>query len=476
MRSPLLLASVPVAVLLAVGGRYGFHRDEYYFVAAGRRPAWGYPDQPPAVPLIATWWYDAVGGDLWAFRIVPALLAGVLVLLTWASTRELGGDGRAAAWAAAVVGTAATVLGAFHLFGTTAFDVTLTAAAMLLLARAVRTGATRDWLALGGVTAAALLVKTLPGLLLACCALALAVAGPRRVFRQPGPWAAALLALLGTAGPFAWQAVNGWPQVDLGRAIAAGSSGSSVDRWSVVPLTLTLTGPLTTPFWIAGLWVTARAARHRERRWIPVAAGSFLVLTIATGGKPYYLMGLVPLLVAAGAPAVLAWSDRRRGATAALGAVVSANAVVGALLVLPLLPARLAPVDVNYDLGEQVGWERLVGTVADAATDSGAAAIVTENYGEAGALEAARDAGAGLPPVFSGHNAYWWWGPPREGVAPVVLVGYWRDRSAFTGCSEVATLTNDQGVDNDEAGVPVWTCRGPQGSWQDVWPDLKRLG
>ena len=167
--------------------------------------------------------------------------------------------------------------------------------------------------------------------------------------------------------------------------------------------------------------------------------------------------------------------------------LVAVHVVITAVLVLPVVPASAlasTPVtDIYYDAGETVGWGAFTTTVqralAQVPPDHRAGLVVlTENYGEAGALDRARRQRAVLPPVYSGHNAYGLWGPP-PGSGPLLLVGYGageRGAKLFTGCRLLATVDNGLGLDNDEQGATVRLCDGPLGSWAAVWPGVRHLG
>jgi hypothetical protein len=204
---------------------------------------------------------------------------------------------------------------------------------------------------------------------------------------------------------------------------------------------------------------------------------------MATGGKPYYLAGLLPALLGAGAVSVDRWLERGRPQLrkAGLATAIGLSALVGATVALPVLPddATDPVVAMNEDVGETIGWPELAETVAEvhrSLPDPENAVIVARNYGEAGALERFGP-DHDLPAVYSGHNAYADWGPPPDDGAPVIAVALApEDLAHLSRCREAATIENDADVDNDEQGARVMVCAGPDGSWSDVWPELEHLG
>ncbi len=478
-----IAAAVTVA-LVAVSPGYGYHRDELYFLQAGRHLAWGFSDQPPLTPLLARVADELFGDSLVGLRAASAVAAGLIVLLSGLIAREFGGDRAAQALAAGCMAVSSYLLAVGHTLSTSTFDLLVWAGLSWVVVRALRDGG-RSWLAVGLVAGVGLEVKTLPALLLAGLLVGVLVAGPRAVLLGPWPWLAGGIAVLLWAPNLIWQATNGWPLVALSGEIAAGGSTSSQPRWLFLPYQLVLVSPLLVPVWAAGLWRLARDPGLRRYRAFAPAYAVLAAVFIAAGGKPYYLAGLYPVLLAAGAEPTLRWVRRGRARVRAfvLAAALAVSAAVNATLMLPLVPVHAlasTPVVAVYpDAGETVGWPEFAHTVATVyhGLPAPGAVLLTRNYGEAGALDRFGPA-LGLPPAFSGHNSYADWGPPPETPSTVIAVGYRRAELQrwFTTVDEAARIDNGLGLRNSEQGKSVWICRGRLAPWTDLWPQLRHVG
>ena len=485
--APLVAAAAALAgVLVAVSGRYGYHRDELYFLRAGEELAFGYVDQPPLSPLLARLASEVVGSSLVGLRLVPAVAAGLVVLCTGLIARELGAQRGGQALGAACMAVSAFLVAVGHLLSTSTFDLLAWTALSWLAVRALRDGG-RGWLLVGVVAGIGLQNKALVAFLLAGLAVGLLLVGPRAPLRTPWPWLAAAIAAVLWAPFLVWQAAHGWPQLEVSTAIAAGSSGTSEPRWLFLPFQLVLVSPLLVPVWAAGLWRLVRDRQLRPYRAFAVAYVLLVGAFLLTGGKPYYLAGLYPVLLAAGADPALRWA--RRGAprlrTGLLTGALALSAAVSAVLFLPLVPVQqlaATPItDINDDAGETVGWPAFVQTVARAhaalpAGDRAGAVVLARNYGQAGAVDRYRTE-VGLPAVYSGHNSYADWGPPPEAPGPTIVVGYDRDQLLqWFGTVELSgRVDNGVGLDNDEQGTAVWICRDRRAPWAQLWPALRRF-
>ena len=279
-----------------------------------------------------------------------------------------------------------------------------------------------------------------------------------------------------------WQGAHGWPQIEVGRAMASGSSGTSEPRTLFVPLQLLFIGPLLTPVWIVGLVAVFRRPQLRAFRFVGVAFILFALLLIASGGKPYYLAAMYPPLIATGSDVVVGWC-KARARQRLMSSALLATAALSTLICLPVLPARDAGpvVGINYDAGETIGWPTMVNEIAALARSAGPAdrvVVLTDNYGEAGAIDLYGPA-RGVPAAYSGHNGFGYWPPARPAPDTTFVVVGMNDNWLahwFAGVSLATQLDNRLAIDNDEQATPVWICHGLRRPWPAFWSTFQHLG
>lgn len=478
----LAVAGLMVIGLLLVAPAYGFHGDEMYYVVAGRHPAFGYVDQPPLTPLLSAASAWLLGVSPVAVRILPALEVALIVVIVALIARDLGGSPRSQV-IGAIVAALSGYLGAGHLDTTTDPDLLVWALVLWLVVRLLAGGHPRLWLVVGLVAGIGLENKDTILLLGAGLAVGLLAARRWDVIRSPWAWASVGIATVIWLPNLAWQATNGWPQLAMAQAI---SSYAAENRSQVIPLLWLFTGPLLFPISVAGLAWILFATEARPWRAIAIGALVALGLALLSGGKAYYALGSAPVFMAAGAIVVDRWLDRgharAKGTVLAIAAILSGAFIT--LLTLPILPldayATSGLPEAVPDVANTAGWPAFVSTVqgvVDAlpADQRARAVILANDYSEASALELL---GSDLPPVYSGHNGFWAWGPPPEDRTIVIHVGDWRPADwhpYFTGCTDVATVDNGLGIQNGEQGTAVSVCPGLAQPWSDMWAALRTI-
>ena len=132
-------------------------------------------------------------------------------------------------------------------------------------------------------------------------------------------------------------------------------------------------------------------------------------------------------------------------------------------------------------MGDSIGWPQLTAVVAaqDASLSRAGqrpTAVFAGYYGEAAALTVLGGSDH-LPPVLSGQNAYWMWGPGRAQDRTVLVVDALGTlRPYFRSCRLLATYRAPYGVQNSWTPIQIGVCTGPSASWPALWPRLKYYG
>jgi len=518
-----LLGGLSFAIFAAhmlVSGRYGYFVDELYYLACSHHLAWGYVDQPPLIAVIT--WLERVtlGDSLPALRFLPAVAAGLRVLLTGLIARELGARRFGILLACVCVMVAPIYLGLDSLLTMNVFEsLVWMGAALILLKIFGRTeekgagltpphsgrqmGVPGLWILFGVVCGIGLLNKHSVLFFGFGVFVGLLLTKERRQFASPWIWVGGLTAALIFLPNLIWEVQRHFPTIELLRNVQ--QSGRNTESGPVMFLVIQglILHPLAAPVWIAGLVELLRDREGKGWRVLGITWVVIMVCMLTMHGRMYYPAPAYPMLFAAGGMVFERWFAAMKSGRWLRPAYVALLLVTGILnapfAYFPMLTVdqyiaysrffHYGPPKIeNHRLGalpqiyaDQFGWKEMAQVVADAyyklpPEDRKSCAIFGQNYGQAGAIDFF-GAKMGLPPAISGHQSYFYWGPRGYTGSCMIVMDDTPEKLGrlFESVEKVGTVYHPLSMPYQH--FDVYLCRGLKvGDLQKLWPAVKKWG
>lgn len=483
------IAAVFATAHILTNGRYGFHRDELQFLSDARHLDWGFVAYPPFTPFVQHIALSIFGLSLAGLRMFSVIGQAIVIVVCGLMARDLGGN------RLAQIATSITVgLSGLPIFEATEFQYTTFSYLWWILVcwfviRLLKSDDPRWWIGIGAAIGLGLLTKYSVAFFIAGLLAGLVLSRARGCFLSRWFYAGVGLALLIFLPNLIWLASHHFVSYHFLQSIHARDVGEGrADGYWKYQFLLDA-NLFSTPVWVAGLIAFFRSSRYRMMAWM--YAVPVLVFWLSKG-RFYYVAEAYPALIAMGCVAAEGWLAsrpawaRRTVSTVYFAGVVACGAYTAAVIVpiAPSGPLRDFALKNNGDLREEFGWDDLVRSVAavrDSLTPDQRSnyAVLTGNYGEAGAIENLGQAYQ-LPPPVSLTNSFYLRSYPQQQPTTVIVVGWSQQQldRQFTGCRLAGHNGNSLGIRNEESDDHpyIYVCGPPLKGWPQFWKKNQRFG
>src|SRR6516165_11600027 len=262
----IFFGAVTLLVHLSTNGRYGYFRDELYYIACARHLDFGYVDQPPLSILLLRLSQLLLGDSLFAIRLLPALAGAAIVALTGIIARELGGRAWAIALACAGSLCALFNLAVGNFFSMNAFEPLFWMGAVYVVVRIINGGSSMLWLWFGVVLGLGLENKHSTAFFGAGILVGLLLTPERRHFAQRYIWLGGAIAFAIALPNILWEARFHWPTYELLSNIAHSNKNVALSPVQFIAQQAVFLNPGTLPLWVGGLfWLFGSRDGRRYR-------------------------------------------------------------------------------------------------------------------------------------------------------------------------------------------------------------------
>jgi hypothetical protein len=479
-------------------GRYGYFRDELYYIACSNHLAFGYVDLAPLSAWLARGFRMVFGDSLHGIRVLPALAFGAEVALAGFLTRELGGKRWSIFLACICVLLAPVILGNGTRLAMNPIEPLFWMGCVYVLLLALNREQPKLLLWCGVLLGFGLLNKHSTIFFIAALVAGLLVSPQRRLLATKWFWLAAAIAFCIALPNVIWQYVHHFPTLEDLRNVKATHKNIELPPLAFLQQQMGMLNPYSVFVWLAGLFYLLLHPSAKRFRFLAYTYLVFLAVMMVLKGKDYYLAPIYPMLYAAGAVVwekVIQTYSPLRWLRFAIPSVIIAVGILAAPLALPILPPEKIPGYMSalgikmvrtengmvsplpQHFADEFGWPEMVVKVADVYNalppdQRAKTAILAHNYGEAGAIDFFGQR-YGLPKSISTHQNYYFWGP-RDYSGESIILLEWRLKDAQNWCGSV-----DVGPRNEPPLGMSWehydilVCHNFKEPLAEAWPKLK---
>jgi Dolichyl-phosphate-mannose-protein mannosyltransferase len=494
------LALLNTVIHLVFSYNLEYHRDELLYFSLGQHPAFGYATVPPMTGWIAWLMKSLFGYSIFAVRIFPAIMSGLMVVLVSETAKELGGSGYSRILAA--IGIIVSIIGlrTFLMFQPVHIDLFLWALLFYLVVKYINTEKGLYLILFGIAAGFTLLNKYLVGVLFISFLLVVPFTSQRSLFSNRRFWYGILGGLIVFSPNLIWQLVNRLPVINHFSELQR-TQLVNVDRGSFLFEQLLMPGAASL-LTVAGFLFLLLNKRMKEYRFLAFIAAGVILILMLLQGKSYYTQGVFPFLMAAGA---VFWEKLLRRDW-----IRTAFAIFLIGITIPVLPIGI-PIyktegltkyfnviksdfgmdfvcrfednsihSLPQDYADMLGWEELTRIASEAwemIPDKNAAFIYGENYGQAGAITVIGKK-YGLPEAICFSESFLYWAPRRfdPDIKYVVYINDEPGEDIYQAFGKVTKIGAISNPDAREYGTGVYLCEEPAGSFNGFWAErLKQL-
>ncbi len=492
------LAVISLSLHAWIHSEFGFHRDEFLYIALGEHLDWGFLEVPPLIAVVAFLSHAILGNSYFAYHFFPALAGALIVFITGLITREIGGNRFSQILAAVCVLVSPAYIRSSGFFMPVVFEqlyVTLFVYFIILL---LKTQNPKWWLLIGVIAGIGLMNKYSMGVFIFGFLGGLIFTSNRKMLLTKWPWTAAAIALLIFFPNIIWQYSQDWPIADHMQRL------KETQFVHVSPLSF-ISGQvfmnlISAPVWLAGIYffIIARSGiPFRTLGWIYAIP---LAILLAGSGKDYYLLPVYPMLLAGGACLIgnFSWLEKRIWLKFSMIIFIAGMNIPVIPYGIPVLSVKAAQEYCLFmaqhtgldgplrwetgqyhrlpqDYADMVGWEEIVQQVAKVyralpREEQPRCAIFASEYAFAGAIDYYGEKYE-LPKAISFNASYYTWGPRGYTGELSLIVGAHKEdvEKYFDEVTLATIITNDYSRENN---IPVCMARKPKTNFQELWPKM----